>query len=272
VSGLHARQLSAGGARTLASARCESAWYAKAMIEEVARLRSEVKAMRRMLIGTVLAFIACATTQTQAVPPASKPAGTPAVLDVERINIREPDGTIRLAISNGARAPGPIVDTERGEEDDRVGGNGAGLVFYNEEGSENGALYFDGDSVGLSLDRQHQDQTIVLAYGEEAEGYFSGLLLYERPDYPHKETLKRVDAVAGLPADEAKAQMRQMQDSGAFGTYRMMVAKDEHGAAIIELADRRQRARLRMSVDATGSPRLQFLDEDGAVTYALPPQ
>src|SRR3954464_12128502 len=81
-------------------------------------------------------------------------------LDVRRINVREPDGTLRLVISNRARLPGVIVG---GKEQPPVDRPQAGLLFYNDEGSENGGLVFSGhrnvngdiaDSGGsLSFDR-----------------------------------------------------------------------------------------------------------------------
>jgi hypothetical protein len=61
-------------------------------------------------------------------------------IDVQRINVREPDGTLRMVIADHARLPGIIV---RGKEQpfDRPQ---AGVLFYNDEGSENGGLIFGG--------------------------------------------------------------------------------------------------------------------------------
>lgn len=61
-------------------------------------------------------------------------------ITVHRINVVEPDGTLRMVISNHARLPGIIV---RGKEQpfDRPQ---AGMIFYNDEGSENGGLIFGG--------------------------------------------------------------------------------------------------------------------------------
>src|SRR5689334_19601387 len=62
-------------------------------------------------------------------------------IDVRRINVREPDGTLRLVISNRARLPGVIV---AGKEQPPVDRPQAGMLFYNDEGSENGGLVFSG--------------------------------------------------------------------------------------------------------------------------------
>src|SRR5690606_38819190 len=62
-------------------------------------------------------------------------------IDVERINVVEPDGNLRLVISNRARSIGPIY---KGQPFGYPGGNRPGLIFFNDEGTENGGLVFTG--------------------------------------------------------------------------------------------------------------------------------
>src|SRR5450432_581455 len=61
-------------------------------------------------------------------------------IDVQRINVVEPDGTLRMVISNHARLPGIIV---RGKEQ-QFARPQAGVLFYNDEATENGGLIFGG--------------------------------------------------------------------------------------------------------------------------------
>src|ERR1043166_2241579 len=61
-------------------------------------------------------------------------------ITVHRINVVEPDGTLRMVISNHAQLPGIIV---RGKEQSFARPQ-AGMLFYNDEGSENGGLIFGG--------------------------------------------------------------------------------------------------------------------------------
>src|SRR5712691_5566945 len=90
-------------------------------------------------------------------------------IDVERINVVEKDGSTRLVISNKERSPGPI---ERGKSFGYPDGGRAGMIFYNDEGTENGGLIFSGkkengkaSAVGsLTFDQYEQDQTIALQY------------------------------------------------------------------------------------------------------------
>src|SRR4026207_1862892 len=80
-------------------------------------------------------------------------------IDVERINIVEPDGALRMVISNRPRSIGPIY---KGKPFGYPGGGRPGIIFFNDEGSENGGLTFTGrrrddgtysSSVGMSFDQ-----------------------------------------------------------------------------------------------------------------------
>src|SRR5574342_688365 len=62
-------------------------------------------------------------------------------IDVERINIVEPDGKLRMVLSNRPRSIGPIY---KGEPFGYPGGGRPGIIFFNDEGTENGGLTFAG--------------------------------------------------------------------------------------------------------------------------------
>src|ERR1700732_859217 len=66
-------------------------------------------------------------------------------LDVQRINVREPDGTLRMTISNSAKAPGLIF---KGQEHPFPNRQAAGILFFNDEGTETGGLLFGGAKKG----------------------------------------------------------------------------------------------------------------------------
>ena len=124
---------------------------------------------------------------TQAIGAQSKTAFDE--IDVKRINVREEDGTLRLVISNTQRFPGIVV---KGKEQPHPNRRTAGVLFFNEEGTENGGLTFDGSnrdgkvsSTGhLSFDRYEQDQVIQLTQGEEQGSRFAALIMTDRPDKP----------------------------------------------------------------------------------------
>ena len=166
-------------------------------------------------------------------------------ITVHRINIVEPDGTLRMVISNHAKLPGIIV---HGKEQvfERPQ---AGLLFYNDEGSENGGLIFGGhrnakgeieDSGGsLSFDKYDANQVVQLIGVEDKEDHMSGLSV--------------TDSVTGKDNRE-----------------RVWVGRRDDGAATIRLMDSSGRKRFQIQVTADGIPTLSFLDGDGKVVKQLP--
>ena len=100
----------------------------------------------------------------------------PSGIDVQRINVREPDGTLRMVLYGAAREPGIII---AGHEQPNPGGQSAGILYYNKEGTENGGLIFDGEHDGhgtrhsggsLTFDRYKQDQVVQLVGSEAGSG------------------------------------------------------------------------------------------------------
>jgi hypothetical protein len=167
-------------------------------------------------------------------------------ITVQRINVTEPDGTLRMVISNHARLPGIIVrGKERAFERPQ-----AGLIFYNDEGSENGGLIFGGrrntkgevvNSGGsLSFDKYDANEIVQLAGVEDSTDRFAGLSVSENPS--GKDTRRRV-----------------------------WVGRDESGSAVVALMDSRGRKRILMEVTSDGVATLCFLDEAGKVVRRLRP-
>ncbi|THD37016.1 MAG: hypothetical protein E7773_05655 [Sphingomonas sp.] len=120
-------------------------------------------------------------------------------IDVQRINVREPDGTLRLAIANHARIPGVIIG---GKEYPNPNRTEAGMIFYNDQGDENGGLVFDGglknrvpaNGGSLTFDRWRQDQTLQLVSLENGTDRRVGVQVNDRPD----TTLTSPHSVAGM--------------------------------------------------------------------------
>jgi len=61
-------------------------------------------------------------------------------IDVERINIVEKDGKLRIVISNRERQHPGIID---GKLIPRPNGRAPGMIFFNHKGDESGGLIFD---------------------------------------------------------------------------------------------------------------------------------
>lgn len=167
-------------------------------------------------------------------------------IDVQRINVIEPDGTLRMVIANHARLPGIIV---RGKERPFPRPQ-AGMLFYNDEGSENGGLIFGGrrnakgevvDSGGsLSFDRYEANQIVQLAGVDDKEDRFAGLMVADSP-------------------------------SGNEVHRRVWAGRGDDGAANVALMDARGKKRIVMNVTADGTASLSFLDANGNVTRQIQP-
>jgi hypothetical protein len=171
----------------------------------------------------------------------------PSVFDeirVHRIDVVEPDGTLRMVISNKNRLPPVII---KGQEHPEMGEPRpqAGIIFYNDEGTENGGLIFGGkknekgevvDSGGsLSFDKYGASQIIQLVGVDDKDNRF-----------------------AGLAVNDSK--------------QRVWIGREDHGIASISLAGADGKKRIRIQVAPDGTPSLTFLDAEGHVIQELAPK
>ena len=172
---------------------------------------------------------------------AARPAQTFDEITVHRINVAEPDGTLRMVISDKARLPGVIV---KGREQPKTDRPQAGMLFYNDEGSENGGLIFGGrkndkgevvDAGGsLSFDKYGASEVIQLAGVDDAENRFAGLSVRD-------------------------------------GQRRIWVGRRDDGIASVSLMDADGKRRIALEVAASGEPSLRFFDETGRTVQTLTP-
>jgi hypothetical protein len=202
-------------------------------------------------------------------------------IDVERINVIEPDGTIRLAISDKARFPDPVVGGKAYPL--RSGARRAGMIFFNDEGNENGGIVYAGRSTGpreyaasasLTFDQFNQDEAIALGYNDNAGGRGTNLTFSdrsERPIQPCADSAARVMQIVDTSArGRAMARLRAVCASELGGTPRLSLGRSQGKESFIVLSDPTGRPRLRLSVDSLGAPGLEFLDADGRVISRLP--
>lgn len=196
-----------------------------------------------------------------------------AEIDVERINVVEKDGKLRMVISNAERQHPGIVD---GKMIPRDSGRPAGMIFFNERGDEVGGLTFIGDAGkgqynSFTFDKFRGDQTIALQHLENSEGvYFAGLAFNDE-NSTTPDRIAKFDAIKKLPDEAArKAAIKQMRDKGEFLVNRLILGKGRDKSALLEMSDAAGRTRISMTVAANGTPKLDFLDETGKVIYSLP--
>src|SRR5262245_55058114 len=196
-------------------------------------------------------------------------------IDVERINIVEKDGKLKMVISNSERQHPGVID---GKTLSRT--RPAGMLFFNDKGDECGGLSFSGDqkdgktgaSALLAFDRFRQDQTVGIQYGESNGQYYAGLRVWDRSDESLGEVVDRLQAIQNMPDGPEKTQaMQKLREMpAANGPQRVFVGKTREKAAALTLSDPQGRPRLQLMVDAQGAARLEFLDEKGSVVQRLP--
>lgn len=202
---------------------------------------------------------------------------TLAELDVQRINLVEPDGTLRMVISDKARFPGAII---KGKDYPHARLN-AGMLFYNDEGTENGGLIFSGhkDKDGkivnsggsLTFDKYEQDQLVQLVGADDSDGHSAGLIVADRPDRSIERDLVEMQKINAMPAADRETLMQARSKSGYYGSDRIVVARGDDGIAKISLRDADGHPRIVMGVAKDGASSLKFLDASGKVLNELTP-
>lgn len=195
-------------------------------------------------------------------------------IEVGRINIVEKNGKLKMVISNKERQHPGIVDGK--SFDERKGERSAGMIFFSEKGDEIGGLIFDGDTGkgqggSLTFDKFRGDQTIQFTHNEDKDGdYFAGLRVNDQ-NMPLIEFIAKMEEIEKLPTKEAKdAAYKEIRDKGLVAVNRLLIGKGRDKSSMIALKDAKGKARIEISVEASGNPKLNFLDETGKVIYSLP--
>jgi hypothetical protein len=190
-------------------------------------------------------------------------------IDVQRINVREPDGTLRMTISNNARAPGLIF---KGKEHPYPNRQAAGILFFNDEGTENGGLLFGGAKKGryvgsgghLSFDQYEQDQVISLDQTEENGRRRAGLTFFDRPATPIP-----LELIDNVNTPEGNAEFEKLAQTGGFGYPRLFIGKMEDRASTVILRDAKGLARLKLTVTPAGAASIDFMDGSGKIVRRI---
>jgi hypothetical protein len=203
-------------------------------------------------------------------------------IDAERINIREKDGKLRLAIANTDRMPGgTVAGVDLKFRDGKRGG--AGMIFFNDEGDEDGGFTWQGKSTDsthiadgtIRFDNYRQNEAIGMSHYQHGDEKESALEVWDSPNAPLSAGFARdYVTAASMPDGPAKTAalkaFRQQHASDAGLTRRVFVGRTKHDDAAVLLMDRNGKPRIRMTVDSANTPALDFLDANGKVVYTLP--
>jgi hypothetical protein len=195
-------------------------------------------------------------------------------ITVERINVVDANGTLRLVMSNKDRMHPGVIDGRTINRARPV----AGLLFFNDQGDEVGGLTYTGReadgsrraNAGLMFDQLKQDQTVGLSYSETNGQRSAGFHVWDRADSRLSELIAKLNA-ANRIEDSAKreAEIAAIRKVAPPGPRRVFLGKTPDRAASMSLSDDAGRPRLRLTVDPSGNPRIEFLDEQGKVVRVL---
>jgi hypothetical protein len=168
-------------------------------------------------------------------------------IDVERVNIINPDGKPAMVLANCKRLPDPI---QNGKTTSSIRGEMPGLIFYNSVGDECGGLIFDGklgdaskprSGMHFSMDRFGGDQQIALVHYENAGFMETGLKVFDRG--LGKEDVGQID--------------------------RLFVGRTPGLSSAVILSDAKGAPRIMMYVTPEGKSVLDFMDDKGRVIQSL---
>lgn len=194
------------------------------------------------------------------------------VITARRINIVEPDGTVRLTISNRADFPGGWIHKKESPRPDRQ--DAAGMLFMSEEGTEQGGLIWGASQLPdgtienhghLSLDQYEENQIFALDAGQEGKDKFSRITIADQGDYPVEEKRKAEDQIGKLPADKQDAAWEAFFATHRHDVKRLVLGRAPDGSVGLNLRDGNGQVRILLEVQSDGTGVLRFLDESGKV-------
>jgi hypothetical protein len=166
-------------------------------------------------------------------------------LTVQRINVVDPDGKLRLVIANGAQMPGAII---HGKTYQRSINDVAGLVFLDVKGEETGGVVTarvgNSDVTNFIFDCTYQPTDCIKVVKQESvDGtrLRAGFDIFDRRPY--------TGAV-----------------ESSQGILRIALADENQNAQLL-ISDPQGRPRIRIGVDKSGEPSIAMLSADGKETY-----
>lgn len=194
------------------------------------------------------------------------------IITARRINIVEPDGTVRLTISNRADFPGAWNRKKEYPRPDRR--EAAGMLFMSEEGTEQGGFIWGASQLPdgtiqnhghLSLDQYEENQIFAIDAGQEGNGKFSRITMTDQGDFPIEEKRKANEEIDKLPLDKQDAAWDKFFASHRHDVQRLALGRSPDGSVGLKLRDGAGRVRIVLTVQADGKPVLQFLNDQGTV-------
>ena len=192
-------------------------------------------------------------------------------ITAKRIRIMDSNGKVRVIVGS-----------------DLKGNDSAGLLFFNEEGHECGALFYGGkrDKDGkidawsrFTMDQFKSDQIVALEYDHSGDQKRQGISINDRPDTlsPQAEELLTAlqHALESAKSDVERQSIRREYLSRIpareIVARRLFAGRDVEGSSLVTLADLDGKPRLRLQVDKLGKASISFLDPSGRTLRIIKP-
>jgi hypothetical protein len=188
------------------------------------------------------------------------------VIDVERINVREADGTLRMVIAGRDAFPGSFMKGKEIARPDRKAF--AGILLLNDEGTENGGLIWKGltgpdgnvdAGASLTFDRYGNDQTLQLLQTDSGNRDTSALIFSDRP----AGAIDPQAAAQAQATNDPEEREKLMRQANLGGAPRMFVGRTQDRNSMIMMQDESGAPRLVLQVSPQGEASIVFLDEQG---------
>ena len=181
-------------------------------------------------------------------------------IDVERINIVEPDGTVKLIITNVDQFP-----TGEGTKINDIPTNAsrkkrAGMLFFNEDGIECGGLIYDGMKKG----KEHRSG-LSLTYDQYNGDQVMQLL---NKDYQDGDGNRRVSS--SLMFNDRRSDEAISEGKVGKGVPRVMLGKSRSQNNGLFLFDDKGRPKAMFYIDKDNKPRLETYNDKMEVVHSWP--
>lgn len=244
-------------------------------------MNKELVFLRTFAVATVVGLVFISTS-------AFKPSGNQKFgeIDVERINVVEKDGTVKMVITNVDKFPnGKDIINGRPTNEDRK--KRSGMLFFNEDGIECGGFIYDGKksknghSSGLSLtyDQYDGDQVMQLLTQDTSENgnrfVSSGLTFNDRPSKESQtktgDLMKELNALGKKDPKAAEEKYKMYEAQGLLGgAPRVMLGKSRSENNGLFLFDNKGLIKAMFYVDKENNAKLDFYDKHGKTVASFP--
>lgn len=171
---------------------------------------------------------------------------------------------------------------------DLKGNNSAGVLFFNEDGTENGALFYNGkrDQEGkidagarFTIDQFKSDQIVVLEYDHVGDQKRQGLVISDRPDTLSPQAEELLTALRhALESAKSEAERQSIRrdylsriPAREIVARRLFAGRDVEGSSVVTLSDPDGKPRLQLQVDKLGKASITFLDPSGRSIRTIKP-